>query len=411
MLNSSLKPICRVIPEFNSLDKEETDAALKVMKSGLLSGFLAMPHKEEFFGGREIKNLERMWKEKFSVKYAVTVNSASSGLIAALAAIDISEGDEVIVPPYTMSATVMAPLSLGALPVFVDVEDNTFGLDPELVLKAITPKTKAIIVVNLFGHAAKLQEIRKIADDNNIFLIEDNAQSIMASSNDILCGKFGHIAVFSLNRHKHIHCGEGGVCITDDEEIGKNLILIRNHGENSGYIFNEKISRNFIGYNFRMTEISAAIASAQLKKLDYLVDRCEQIGMQLSNKMKEFDCLQIPVIEKGSRHVFFSWALRYFEEKTGVTRDIFCKALQKENVPINAGYVAPLYKLPLFSNNDPKYNYRIGNNKDNKCPVTERLYYKELMSIQIPGLDIKKDDIGFIYNAFKKVISSYKRFI
>ena len=370
-----------------------------------------MPHKEQFFGGTEIKNLEKMWRIKFSVKYAITVNSAASGLLAALAAINISEGDEVIVPPYTMSATAMAPLSLGALPVFVDVEDNTFGLDPELVLKAITPKTKAIIVVNLFGHSAKLKEIRKIADDNNIFLIEDNAQSIMASSNNILCGKFGHIAVFSLNRHKHIHCGEGGVCITDDEEIGRNLILIRNHGENSGYIFNEKVSRNIVGYNFRMTEISAAIASAQVVKLDYLVDRCEQIGVQLTKKMNEFDCLQTPVIEKGSRHVFYAWALRYFEEKTGVPRDIFCKELQKENVPINSGYVAPLYKLPLFSNNYPKYNYRIGNNKDNKCPVTERLYYKELMSIQIPGLDIKKDDIELIHKAFKKVLSGYKKFI
>ncbi len=411
MLNSSIKPVCRVIPEFNSLDNEETKAALKVMKSGILSGFLAMPHKEQFFGGTEVKNLENMWRKKFSTNYAITVNSASSGLIAALAAINISEGDEVIVPPYTMSATAMAPMSLGALPVFVDIEDNTFGLDPELVLKAITPKTKAIIVVNLFGHAAKLKEIRKIADENNIFLIEDNAQSIMASSDNVLCGKFGHIAVFSLNRHKHIHCGEGGVCITDDDEIGKNLILIRNHGENSGHIFNEKISRNFIGYNFRMTEISAAIANAQLAKLDYLVDRCEQIGSQLSNKMNEFDCLQTPVIAKGSRHVFFSWALRYFEEKTGVSRDVFCKELQKENVPINAGYVKPLYKLSLFSNDSPKYNYKIGNNKNKNCPVTERLHYKELMSIQIPGLDIKKDDIEYIYKAFKKVLSGYKKFI
>lgn len=415
MLDNSNKPICRVVPEFNSLGKEETQSVIKVMERGLLSGFLAMPHPEQFFGGPEILRLEEMWCKKFSVDYAVSVNSASSGLIAALAAINIGQGDEVIVPPYSMSATAMAPMSLGAVPVFVDIEDDTFGLDPELVLRAITSKTKAIIVVNLFGHAAELKKLRKIADDNNIYLIEDNAQSLLASSDNILCGNFGHIGVFSLNRHKHIHCGEGGICVTNDNEIGKNLILIRNHGENAGNIFNEEISRKFIGYNFRMTEVCAAIASSQLMKVDYLVDRCERIGLSLSKRVEDFDCIQVPVIKKNSRHVFFSWAIRYFEEKNGVPRNEIFKALRKENVPINVGYVEPLYKLPLFNknlgNNLKEYNHRVYSQDKNKCPVTERLYNRELMSIQIPGLDFSEEDIGFVYKSFKKVLSDYKKFI
>lgn len=399
-------PICRNIPEFNSMNQYELRAVNKVLKNGLLSGFLAMPDKSSYFGGSEVLNLEQKWKKKFAVNYAISVNSASSGLVAALLAINIQPGDEVIVPPYTMSATAMAPLSVGAVPIFVDIEEDRFGLNPRLVEKAITKKTKAIIVVNLFGNSAYLEQLRNIADKNNIYLIEDNAQSILATFNNKLCGKHGHIGVFSLNRHKHIHCGEGGICITDDENIGKNLLLIRNHGENAAEIFDETEERICIGYNFRMTEMSAAIANIQLDKLDSLVDRTEKIGLELNNYFSEFEHIDLPLVEDNSRHVFFMWAIKYNDKSLSIPRNTIFKDLIKENVPICEGYVKPLYYLPIFTNKNSKYKKR--KNK-NFCPVTEKLYYNQLLTIQIPGLNINNKDIKSIHKSFKKVFSKYKK--
>ena len=407
MTKKKYQQLCRNIPEYNSINKYETTAANKVMKSGLLSGFLAMPNKDSFFGGPEVLNLEKKWKKRFESDFAISVNSASSGLVAALLAMNVKPGDEVIVPPYTMSATAMAPISIGAVPIFVDIEDRRFGLDPSLVKKFITPKTKAIIVVNLFGNAAYLKELRKIADKNNIYLIEDNAQSILATYNNKLCGKYGHVGIFSLNRHKHIHCGEGGICITDNEEIGKNILLIRNHGENASSIFGEKDNRICVGYNFRMTEISAAIASVQLDKLDNLVERTEKIGLSLNEYCEDFEYLDMPLIEKNCRHVFFMWAPKLQQKKLGVPRDVIYKDLVKERVPISQGYVKPLYHLPIFDNSPACKKIK----KRELCNITEGLYNDELLTIQIPGLDIRHKDIKSIYMSFKKTFSKYKKFI
>jgi dTDP-4-amino-4,6-dideoxygalactose transaminase len=399
--------------EYNSIGEKESKAVLKVMKNKVLSGFLASPDPSEFFGGPEVKKLENLWKKKFNTKYAVSVNSATSGLFASLSAINIKPGDEVIVPPFTMSATAIAPLAFGAIPVFVDIEDKTFGLDPKLVERAITKKTKAIIVVNLFGHAAELKKIREITDKYKIILIEDNAQSILASDREKYCGNYGHIGIFSLNRHKHIHCGEGGVCITNDNTLGKKLILIRNHGEGATELLKIKNDKNIIGYNFRLTELSAAIASAQFKKLDKLVNRCEKIGLELSNKLGDFDSFDVPIIRKNCRHVFFMWAIQYNIENNGVPRNEYFKVLKKQNVPIEIGYNEPLYKLPIFSGDkgnkiNNNYTCRVYNKT---CKVTEDLHLNRLMIIQIPGLDIKSKNIDEYAKAFKYADSYFKRFI
>ena len=412
MINKYKKMYCKTVSEFNSIESQENKAVMKVMKSKVLSGFLASPDPSEYFGGREVLKLENLWKKKLKTKYAVSLNSATSGLFSALAAINIRPGDEVIIPPYTMSATAMAPLAFGATPIFVDIEDKTFGLAPELVKKAITKRTKAIIVVNLFGHAAELKKLRKIADDNKIFLIEDNAQSILASEGNIYCGNYGHIGVFSLNRHKHIHCGEGGICVTNDENLGKKLLLIRNHGEGAIDLLKLK-DNNIIGYNFRLTELSAAIASAQFKKLDKLVNRCINIGRELSDKLRGFDSFEIPEIRKNCNHVFFMWAIKYNIERNGVPRSEYFKLLKKQNVPIEEGYNEPIYSLPIFSGNmGNKINNRITCRVYNKiCRVTEELHREKLMTIQIPGLDIKSKNINEFVKAFEYAENQFKRFI
>jgi len=210
------------------------------------------------------------------VKHTVSMNSATSGLFAAMGAVGIGPGDEVIVPPYTMSATAMAPLIYGGIPVFADIEEKTFGLDPAAVRKAVTPRTKAIIAVNLFGHPARLDELLEIAKERHLFLVEDNAQGPLAEDQGRYAGTLGHIGVFSLNYHKHIHTGEGGMCVTQDDDLALRLQLIRNHGENAVGPLETSDLTNLIGFNFRMTEIQAAIGIEQLKSIDEHVGRRER---------------------------------------------------------------------------------------------------------------------------------------
>ena len=279
--------------------------------------------------------------------YSISVNSATSGLYAALAAIEISPGDEVIVPPYTMSATVMGPLLYGGIPVFVDIDPNTFCLDTDLVKKAITKKTKAIIAVNLFGHPAKLDVLKKICEKHNLKLIEDNAQAPLATINGQFAGTVGDIGIFSLNYHKHIHCGEGGICVTRDKDLAFRLQAIRNHGEN--IVEPKNISPiNMIGFNYRMTEMSAAVAYTQLKKISKEVSKRKRLAEFLSNGIKDLEGLQAPLVEGNCEHVYYVWALKINEKVLGISRTKFCKALLAEGFPLSSGYVKPLYLLRHF---------------------------------------------------------------
>jgi perosamine synthetase len=202
-LSRSLRP-------YPSLGQAEADAVKRVVESGCLSGFYGS-WGSQFLGGPVVKEFEAAWCARFGVRHAVSVNSATSGLFAAMGAIGLSPGEEVIVPPYTMSATVVAPLLYGGIPVFADIDPETFTLDVSAVEATITSRTRAIFAVNLFGQAARLAELRVLADKRGLFLIEDNAQGPLAEEYGRYAGTIGHIGVFSLNYHKHIHSGEGGL--------------------------------------------------------------------------------------------------------------------------------------------------------------------------------------------------------
>ena len=250
--------IDRPLPEDTSVGADELKAVESVFARGSLSGFYGS-WGEEFLGGVEVRKFEEEWARRFDIPYAVSVNSATSGLFASIGALEISPGDEVIVPPYTMSATAMAPLVYGAIPVFVDIEEDTYCLDVDAVRAAITPKTRAILAVNLFGHPARLADLASLAGEHGIALIEDNAQGPLASENGAFAGTVGDIGVFSLNYHKHIHTGEGGMCVTRDPDLALRLQAIRNHAENIVEPAGIGDAINMIGFNFRMSEMSAAV--------------------------------------------------------------------------------------------------------------------------------------------------------
>jgi dTDP-4-amino-4,6-dideoxygalactose transaminase len=321
----------------------------------------------------------------------------------------VSPGDEVIVPPTTMSASAMAPLFYGGIPVFVDIEPGTFCLDVEKVKEAITPRTRAILVVNIFGHAAQLAELRALSDAHDIVLIEDNAQGPLATEDGRFAGTIGHIGVFSLNYHKHIHTGEGGVCCTDDERLANRLRMIRNHAENVTEELAEGNLVNLVGFNFRLTELQAAVGIAQLDKVDALVSEREAIAQEFTRALGDLPGIVPPEVRGDCRHVYYVWTARYDERVTGVPRDVFAKALEAEGVPVSVGYVAPLYLLPLFQKRiaigRDGFPFTLTNRSYGKglCPVAERMHEKEFLELHVCSFAFEPEDVRAVIGAFAKV--------
>jgi len=401
------EPIFRQsLPRYVAMGPAELDAAAGVIKSDVLSAYLGAPG-DHFLGGRVVREFEAAWRERFGVRHAVAMNSATSGLCAAMGVIGISPGDEVIVPPFTMSATVMAPLAYGGIPVFADLDPETFCIDPDSVHRKITSRTKAIIAVNLFGHPAALTELKALADEHGLYLIEDNAQAPLAEENGHLCGTIGHVGIFSLNYHKHIHCGEGGVCVTADNHLAERLQLIRNHGENAVEAHCIEDITNLVGFNYRLTEVHAAIALEQLRHADEHVEVRVRIGTELTAAVGELEGIRTPIVRPGCRHVYYMWPMRFDENVVGVCRDVFRQALAAEGVPTYAGYVRPLYLLPLFQKRIAfcGYPFNLSDVQYPKglCPVSERMYEKELVLFHASAFNLDRAAVESVAKAIRKV--------
>ena len=400
--------IAEPLSPFRSIGQAEKLAVAEVMESGSLSAFYGSPG-DEYFGGERVRAFEHAWCEMCGVNHALSINSATSGLIAAMGAIGVGPGDEVIVPATTMSATVMAPLFYGAIPVFADIEDRWFCIDPESVRRNISDKTRAILAVDLFGHPAELAALRQIADAAGIYLVEDAAQAPLAFEGEARVGTVGDIGVYSLNYHKHIHTGEGGMCVTNDDRLARRLALIRNHGENAALWAGETDLTNMIGGNLRMTETAAAVGLAQIARIDELVGRAEKVGAFLTAGIAGLGGIVPPEVRDGCRHDYYCWTARCVERDLGVSRDVFCRALAAEGVPLNAGYVEPLYLLPTFQERrawgHDGFPFTLSNRNYPKglCPVAERLYEKEIFFIEPCAWTFDDTVLEGIVEAFLKI--------
>ncbi|MEX2649728.1 MAG: DegT/DnrJ/EryC1/StrS family aminotransferase [Alphaproteobacteria bacterium] len=369
--------IDRELAAYAAMGEAEVEAACAVVRSGRLSGFFGSAGPE-YLGGPRVRAFEAAWAAEVGSRHAVSVNSATSGLIAAMGAIGLSPGDEVILPPTTMSATAMAPLVYGGIPVFADIEPATFCLDTGVVEAGITSRTRAILAVNLFGHPAPLARLRGLADRRGLMLVEDSAQAPAAAENGRRCGTVGHIGVYTLNWHKHIHTGEGGMVVTDDDKIAERLRRIRNHGEN--VVGHGDDLANMVGFNFRLTELQAAIGSVQLRDLARHVERRRRLARALTDGLADLDGITVPTTRPGCTHDHYVWAARYDAGRVGVVRATFARALDAEGFPNAVGYVPPLYRLPLFRKRvaigRDGWPFTLTNRTydDGLCPVAERLH-------------------------------------
>lgn len=399
-------------PRYNTIGEEEKRAVMDVLDDGVLSQFLGTWHPD-FYGGARVQKLEKEWAAYFGTKHAVTVNSATSGLYAAAGAAGVGPGDEVIVSPYTMTASATAALVYGAIPVFADIDPDIFCLSPQSIKERITPYTKAIIVVDIFGHPADMDEIMAIADEHNLVVIEDNAQGPGAVYKGKYAGALAHMGVFSLNYHKTIHTGEGGVIVTDDDDLAERLQLIRNHAEVVVRGKGVKNLVNMVGFNYRMTEIEAAIGSEQLKKLKRLVEARQANAAYLTERLDKLPGLTTPIVRTGATHGYYVYAMRYDAKITGIPRARFVEALKAEGISVNVGYLLPIYLEPLyqkriaFGKDGFPFTYQgyKGNVSYDKgiCPLTEQMYFNDLLCGDFCHANMSRADLDDILAIFYKV--------
>ena len=334
---------------YNSIGIEELNAAKAVIESGVLSKFLGAWDKD-FFGGPCVQSFERDCEKYFDVKHAVTVNSWTSGLVAAVGAIDIEPGDEIITTPWTMCATATAILAWNAIPIFADICPDTFNIDPVSVKNNITEKTKAIMAVDIFGQSCQVNELKKICEEFDLKFILDSAQSPGAIHNNKFAGTLGDVGGFSLNYHKHIHTGEGGILVTNCDKIAEKLQLIRNHAE--AVVADKGVTdlSNMLGYNFRMGEIEAAIGIEQLKKLKKFTNSRQSVAQQLNIGLKELPGLNIPKLQDENTHVYYVYGMTLDVQLLGVSRNKIFEALSAEGVEgLMCGY-ANIHMLPMYQN-------------------------------------------------------------
>jgi perosamine synthetase len=407
-------------PKYNTIGKNEIRSVNQILKSGELSGFAAAPN-QSFYGGVWVRKLEKEFCKKYNSKYAVAVNSATSALYCMLMASGIGPGDEVITSPYTMHATASSILQCGAVPIFSDIEDKTYGLDPDKVSKLINRNTKGILAVNIFGHVALLEELRLIAKKNKIWLMEDNSQSPSAlDEKGRYAGTVGIASAFSFNRHKTMQSGEGGVILTSDKKIYYKSCLVRNHGESVVEPWGIKDITNTIGQNLRITEIHAAIAFHQFKKLKNLNSARIKLANRISKGLKDIDGISAPIVRKKCKHVYYFYVMQYDEKKIGIKRDDFVKAINAEGYYLRSGYLKPLHLEPIFKKKicfgSKGYPFILNSRnkkiiyKEGLCKVAENLNSKKviLTNIIYPPFTIK--DMDKFILAIKKVIKNKKYF-
>jgi len=334
-------------PPHITTDRNDIDIVAEVMKEGILSDFEGS-NNQWFLGGKYVKNAEAKWASYFGVKHVISVNSATSGLYAAVGASGIGPGDEVITSPWTMTATAAAIVVNNAVPVFADIDPETFCLMPETVEKKITSRTRAIIVVHIYGHPADMDGIMALARKHNLVVIEDAAQSLGAKYKGRQTGALGHMGVHSLNGHKLIQTGEGGMIFTDDDEYANRLQLIRNHAE-AGVATGIPVESmvNMIGWNYRMNEIEAALSMTQLDKLALLQEQRNQLERYLTAGIKAFKGLMTPCTKEGCDHTFYRYAIRVVPDQLPVSAHTIVDALNAEGLDWYAGYT-PLNLYPIY---------------------------------------------------------------
>jgi perosamine synthetase len=345
--------------------------------------------------GKEIPEFEKQLSRYIDVEYCVVFNSGTSALHAVSKACGIKRGDEVIVPSFTFIATANAPLFVGAKPVFADIERETYGLDPEDVEKKISPRTKAIIPIHYGGCPCRIQELKQIAHDHGLLLIEDAAESLGARSDDGKVGTFGDAAVLSFCQNKVITTGEGGAVVTNSKEVYEKLKMIRSHGMNQTLNYfssTESMEYLSLGYNLRMSTMTAALGISQLKKIDRLIEMRRSNASYLTQKLLHVEGIMTPSAPMGFYHVYQLYTVRV---RQGL-RDGLMKWLAQKGIMTKV-YFPPVHQTHF---------YRVSLKYRCSLPVTEEMSQQVLSLPLYPTLSREEmdhiaDEVGYFFKEAK----------
>lgn len=375
------------------LDQADYDAVLEVLKSG-----------DDLTCGPRIRKLEEKLCEVTGAKYAVVCSNGTAALHMAAMAAGIKEGDELITTPITFAASANCALYCGAKPVFADINEKTYNIDPASVEEHITPATKAVVAVDYTGQAVELDRLQAICKKHNLVLIEDAAHSIGTKYNGKGVGSIADMTTFSFHPVKTITGGEGGAVLTNNEEYYKKLLLYRAHGitrvpelmehEVDGPWYYEQID---LGFNYRMTDIQAGLIISQLDKLEMFSDRRKELVARYNDAFLKNDAVivqqEIPESDT-TRHLYI---LRLNPEKLTINRREFFDALAAENVCCNVHYI-PVYYFPYYK--------RLGYEKG-LCPKAEKLYDEMITLPLYYGMSNK--DCDDVIKAVEKIAAYYHK--
>jgi perosamine synthetase len=353
------------------IDDESIQAIVDVLKSGQIAQ------------GPKVEEFEKAFAAYIGTKYAVAVNSGTAALHAALMAAGVGEGDEVITTSFSFIATANCCLFVGAKPVFADVDEKTFNIDTQCVEKKITSRTKAVIIVDLYGQACDMDRIVAICKKHNLILIEDACQAHGAEYRRRKVGSFG-VGCFSFYPTKNMTTGEGGIITTDDSEIARKAKLARQHGQSQRYV------HDVLGYNFRMTDISAMLGIHQLKMLDFKNSKRIANADYLTEHIKKIKGLLPPHVAPDRKHVFHQYTIRVTGDYK-YSREELQKKLLEQGVSTIIYYPTPIHKQPWFKS----LGYT-----DN-LPVTDVLT-KEVLSLPVHP-ELSEDDLKTIVESLTAI--------
>lgn len=350
------------------LGPEEAAAVIEVLNSGMLAQ------------GQKVAEFEQAFADYIGTKYAVATSNGTTALHTALVAHGLGNGDEIITSPFTFIATANAIRMAGAQPVFIDIEEDSFNLNPELIEAAITPRTKAIMPVHLYGQSANMSKIMEIARKNNLIIIEDACQAHGAEFAGQKVGSFG-TGCFSFYPTKNMTTGEGGMITTNDESLARTMRMLISHGSEKRYY------HDFLGYNYRLTNLAAAIGLEQLQKLDSFNQKRRENAFYLSQKLSHINGLVLPTINQ--EHVVHQYTIRVTPQFKK-SRDEVARFLLQKGIQTSVFYPLPLHKQKAY----PHHQHL-------SFPIAERVS-SEVLSLPIHPA-IEKKDLDHIAQAFEEL--------
>ncbi len=342
--------------------------------------------------GPKAKEFEKRIAAIAKRKYAVTANSGTAALHLIIRALGIGKGDEVITTPFSFIASANCIVYEGAKPVFVDIEEQTFTIDPATTEKQITPRTKAILIVDVFGHPADWNPLLEIAERHRLKVIEDSAEALGSSYRGKPCGSFGVASTFSFYPNKQITTGEGGVVVTDDPDIAELCQSMANQGRKAqGGTWLEHVR---IGFNYRLPEIPCALGIAQLSRLEKIVQKRTRVARWYTERLKEVPELELPVVALGVKMSWFVYVVRLSEKYTVLQRDRVIAFMAEKGIQCGT-YFSPIHLQPPYRK---MFGYRGG-----EFPVTERVGSR---TIALPFFNnLSEKEIDTVVNILKQALA------